>query len=115
MLIAICNDHQIENGDIDYDPDTTPRTEGNIALYSCVSGYHLSGLSIRVCMDGRNGMEGVWTGSMPSCIGMKTSIAISIPQYISNVLQQSVIVSPSQTLGTVLCAYFKGINVRGFR
>ncbi|XP_064386669.1 sushi, von Willebrand factor type A, EGF and pentraxin domain-containing protein 1-like [Halichondria panicea] len=70
---AICNDHQIENGDINYDPDTTPRTEGNIALYSCVSGYQLSGVSIRVCMDGRNGMEGVWTGSMPSCIGITCS------------------------------------------
>ena len=86
MLIAICNNHQIENGNIDYDPDTTPRAKGTIAFYSCVSGYQLSGVGLRTCVDVRNGMGGVWIGLIPNCIGMKTSIAISIPycMYISN-------------------------------
>ncbi len=73
MLIAICNDDKIENGDINYYPNTTPRTEETIAFYSCVSGYQLSGVGFRTCADVPNGMGGVWTGSMPNCIGMKTN------------------------------------------
>ncbi|XP_064386052.1 sushi, von Willebrand factor type A, EGF and pentraxin domain-containing protein 1-like [Halichondria panicea] len=74
---AICNDLQIENGDINYYPDTTPRTKETIALYSCVSGNKLSGVSIRSCVDGRNGMGGVWTGSMPSCIAICNSLILA--------------------------------------
>ena len=72
QCLAICKDlHQIVNGDIIFNPDTTPRAEGATAVYSCVSGYKLSGVNIRTCVNGTSGM-GVWTGSIPSCRGMKT-------------------------------------------
>ncbi|XP_064386513.1 sushi, von Willebrand factor type A, EGF and pentraxin domain-containing protein 1-like [Halichondria panicea] len=71
---AICNDHQIENGDIDYHPDMTPRTEETIALYSCVSGYQLSGVILTTCVDSKSGMGGEWTGLMPSCIAICDSL-----------------------------------------
>ncbi|XP_064386533.1 sushi, von Willebrand factor type A, EGF and pentraxin domain-containing protein 1-like isoform X2 [Halichondria panicea] len=65
---AICKDlNQIVNGDIIFNPDTTPRAEGTTAVYSCVSGYQLSGVNTTTCVDGTSGMGGEWTESIPSC------------------------------------------------
>ncbi|XP_064386676.1 sushi, von Willebrand factor type A, EGF and pentraxin domain-containing protein 1-like [Halichondria panicea] len=74
---AICNDQQIENGNIIYNHDTTPRSEGAIAVYSCMSGYQLSGVSTRICVDSHRGMGGAWTGSIPSCIAICDSITLA--------------------------------------
>ena len=60
------------NGDIIFNPDTTPRAEGTTAVYSCVSGYQLSGVNTTTCVDSTSGMGGEWTESIPSCRGMKT-------------------------------------------
>ncbi len=95
LLIAICNDHQMENGDINYDPDTMPRTDGATAVYSCMSGYQLSGVTQRICVDIRSGMGGEWTGSMPSCKGMAISMDSLYCKLTFPMMQQSVIVSPS--------------------
>ncbi|XP_064386538.1 sushi, von Willebrand factor type A, EGF and pentraxin domain-containing protein 1-like isoform X2 [Halichondria panicea] len=74
---AICKDlHQIVNGDIIFNPDTTPRAEGATAVYSCVSGYKLSGVNIRTCVNGTSGM-GVWTGSIPSCRAICDNITLT--------------------------------------
>ncbi len=70
IIVAICNAHQVESGGITYDPDTMPRTDGATAVYSCISGYQLSGVTQRICEDNRSGMGGEWTGSMPSCKGI---------------------------------------------
>ncbi len=94
LLIAICNDHQIENGDINYDSNATPRVEGAIALYSCVSGYQLSGVRFRICADNGNRMGGVWTGSIPSCTGIKTKKSPFPIVCTFLILQQSALISP---------------------
>lgn len=37
---------------------------GRTVFYECIEGYRLQGSSARRC-----GQDGVWTGSLPSCVG----------------------------------------------
>ena len=48
-------------------------------MYSCSNGYQLSGVMTRTCEDGPSGGE--WTGSIPSCKGMKTNSEITFISY----------------------------------
>ncbi len=62
---GVCSDLTLTNGDIVYNagsPDNRPF--GSIAIYSCNSGYTLTGRSIRVCLTG-----GRWSRSPTTCQG----------------------------------------------
>ena len=45
------------NGAVLYGQDV-----GNLANYSCVSGFHLNGMAVRVCLA-----DGTWSGNAPTC------------------------------------------------
>ncbi len=65
MLSAVCSDLSIDNGVITYNnesPDNRP--VGTTATYFCASGYTLSGVSIRTCVNDSN-----WNGKDPVCQG----------------------------------------------
>ncbi len=61
-MAAICDNLSIStNGAVSYNPPTTPRLEGTVATYGCVTGYELSPAANRTCGSNRQ-----WSGSAPS-------------------------------------------------
>ena len=57
----------INNGVITYSPTDSPRLEGTVATYSCVTGYTVVGVDMRTCVD--SGSGGDWNGMEPICTG----------------------------------------------
>ena len=49
----------------------TGLTEGSNAIYTCNSGYQLSGERIRTCMSNGN-----WSGQEPTCLRMNITFAM---------------------------------------
>ena len=54
------------NGNVMY-PNGTSRYHGHKILYSCNSGYRISGDPTRTCTQ--SGEQGIWSGRRPSCLG----------------------------------------------
>ena len=58
------------NGQITYSIDiTAPHNFGTVAIFSCNTGFSLSGGSTRTCGGDGSSENGVWSGSSPVCVG----------------------------------------------
>ena len=63
------------NGQISYASDTTaPYDIGTLATYSCDPGFGLNGgVEVRTCSGDGSSVNGIWTGTAPTCEGRKCS------------------------------------------
>ena len=57
---------------------TKPLASQAIAIYTCDSGYQLSGYHARTCMSNR-----MWSGEEPTCLRMKNTFVVCIHIYTS--------------------------------
>ncbi len=64
FVAVLCPELTLSNGGIVYNPATTPRLEGAMATHSCTTGYHMTGLIVRMCTA-----TGWSTGDDPVCAG----------------------------------------------
>ena len=80
VFVAECADHSVINGDVAI--NDIPFTNGQIksAVYSCLPGYRLNGLPLRLCYFNRHD----WLGKQPTCIGIIMQILIMLC-YLSDV------------------------------
>lgn len=55
-------------------------TSGSEAIYTCDSGYQLTGYDYRICLD-----TGMWSGQAPNCTRMKNGFFVAVEHYKNNV------------------------------
>ena len=55
-------EHVLVHGRISYTDAVEPRHEGSRAMFSCDTGYQLSGAAYMMCREGQ------WSGAMPTCV-----------------------------------------------
>ena len=68
-MVVSCGEPSIPNGSVDTSAGTS---FGDVARYSCDTGYTLSGLAERTCLA-----DGQWSGSVPTCEGEIVVAAIN--------------------------------------
>ncbi len=65
---AVCPDLPVPaNGVITYTPTTTPRAVDTRAVYTCTTGYQMTGLVVRMCTA--TGWSSTGPGDDPVCTG----------------------------------------------
>ena len=62
LLTAICEELTLSNGAVVYNPSTTPRLEGAVAIFSCNTGYRPSSTNTRTCQS-----DGSWSEETVTC------------------------------------------------